>query len=118
MLVANMAEVCEPYTYEYINSLSDQKETLTRADGINLCNTLSLHLMSYIKNTQLNKPDAEDHEIVAEDEPPEDSTDPSGNLTDNNCISVSGMPALGKTKKDKEKSLRNGYIHEHLIATQ
>ena len=73
--------------------------------------------MSYIKNNQLNKPDAEDYEIVAEDEPPENSTDPSGNLTDTN-VSVSGAPALGKSKKDKEKALRNGAIHEHLIATQ
>ena len=49
MLQANMAEVCEPYTYDFINSLTDQKDSITRADGINMSNNLNLHLKNYIK---------------------------------------------------------------------
>ena len=62
-----------------------------------------------------------DEDIVAEDEPPENTTtDPSaGNLTDNGAgRSVSAAPVLGKTRKDKEKALKNGELHEHLITQQ
>ena len=76
MLEANMAEVCEPYTYEYINSLTNTKDSLLRADGINLNCTMSLYLKAYVKS-QLNNPDAEDSDLVAEDEPPENSTEAS-----------------------------------------
>ena len=115
MLVENYAEVTEPYTFDYINSLSQRRDQITSADGINTSNTLSLHLKNYIKN-QLNNP--ADDDIVAEDEPPENSTDPSGHLTDTNTVSVPQAPSLGKSKKDKEKALKNGDIHDHLVTQQ
>jgi len=49
MLQSNMGEVCEPYTYEFINSLTEKKDSLLRAEGINLGNTLSIHLKTYVK---------------------------------------------------------------------
>ena len=49
MLKNNSAEICEPYTYEFVNSLTDMKDSITRADGINISNTLSLHLKNYVK---------------------------------------------------------------------
>ena len=49
MLKSNSAEICEPYTYEFVNSLTDMKDSITRADGINISNTLSLHLKNYVK---------------------------------------------------------------------
>lgn len=118
MLVDNFAEVTEPYTYLFENSLTNRAETIVRSEGINLENTLSGHLKAYVKN-QLNNPDDED--IVAEDEPPENptTTDMSGGgMTDNGGQggkSHSATPVLGKTKKDKEKALKNGDLHEHLI---
>ena len=116
MLVENTAEVCEPYTYEYINSLTEEKEYKTTDEGINTSNTLSLHLKAYVKQ-QLNNPNAEDSELVAEDEPPENSTDPSGNLTDtNNLMTGASAAPMGKTKKDKEKALKNGDLHDYLVA--
>ena len=30
----------------------------------------------------------------------------------------SNAPVLGKSKKDKEKALKNGEIHEHLVTMQ
>ena len=116
MLLEKAGEVTEPYVYEFINSLSEAPEKVTRWDGINIGNTLSLHLKNYVKN-QLNNP--EDDEIVAEDEPPENSTsDPSGNLTDAGNISCKNVPILGKSKKDKEKALKNGDLHDHLVNLQ
>lgn len=56
---------------------------------------------------------------MAEDEPPENSatTDASGHLTDGG-LSTHGAPTLGKTKKDKEKALKNGELHDHLVDQQ
>jgi len=67
MLLSNASEVTEPYVYEYVNSLTDKKESVTRWEGINLNNTLSLHLKAYVKE-QLKAPLIEDEDIVAEDE--------------------------------------------------
>jgi len=50
MLVENFAEVTEPYTFDYINSLTQRRDQITSAEGINTSNTLSLHLKNYIKN--------------------------------------------------------------------
>jgi len=126
MLVENSSEVCEAYTYDYINSLTEQKESLTRADGINLSNALSLHLKTYVKQ-QLNNPNAEDSDLVAEDEPAENSIDPAAlnnNLTDttngaganHQSQNASQAAPMGKTKKDKEKALKNGELHDYLVA--
>ena len=71
MLVDKASEVTEPYVYEFTNSLTDKREQITRWDGINLNSTLSLYLKNYVKN-QLNNP--EDDEIIAQDEPPENTT--------------------------------------------
>ena len=49
MLLANCAEVTEPYTFNYINSLSERPDQLTSSEGINLSNTLSMHLNTYVK---------------------------------------------------------------------
>ncbi len=73
MLVENSSEVCEPYVYNYINSLTEKKESISNDEGINLTNTLSQHLKTYVKQ-QLNNPNAEDSDIVAEELPPEDSS--------------------------------------------
>ena len=74
-----------------------------------------MHLKNYVKN-QLNNP--ADDEIVAEDEPPENATtEHSENLTEGGGKG-SNAPALGKTRKDKEKALKNGDIHEHLLTMQ
>ena len=72
MLQKNAAEICEPYTYEFVNSLTQMNDAITRADNINISNTLSLHLKNYVK-AQLNEPYALDEDLVAEDEHP-DST--------------------------------------------
>ena len=71
MLVDKASEVTEPYVYEFTNSLTDKREHITRWEGINLNSTLSLYLKNYVKN-QLNNP--EDDEIIAQDEPPENTT--------------------------------------------
>lgn len=71
MLVDKASEVTEPYVYEFTNSLTDKREQITRWEGINLNSTLSLYLKNYVKN-QLNNP--EDDEIIAQDEPPENTT--------------------------------------------
>jgi len=115
MLEANLAEVCEPYTYQFVNNLTNTKESLTRADGINLNCTLSLHLKTYVK-TLLNEPDAADSDLVAENEPAENSTVASCNQNDQNT-SLTSLPAT-KTKKDREKALINGDLHENLLAKQ
>lgn len=49
MLVENASEVTEPYRYEYINSLTNMKESVTRADNINMNGCLSMLLYGYIK---------------------------------------------------------------------
>lgn len=125
MLHENSSEVCEAYTYDYINSLTEQKESLTRAEGINLNNALSLHLKTYVKQ-QLNNPNAEDSDLVAEDEPAENSIDPAAllnTLTDtlaghhqNLGQNAAQAAPMGKTKKDKEKALKNGELHDYLVA--
>lgn len=71
MLVENASDVTEPYRYEFINSLTNMPEKVTRADDINLNNTLSMLLYGYIKQ-QFNN--VEDDELVAEDMPPESSS--------------------------------------------
>ena len=71
MLVDKASEVTEPYVYEFTNSLTDKREQIARWEGINLNSTLSLYLKNYVKN-QLNNP--EDDEIIAQDEPPENTT--------------------------------------------
>ena len=50
MLVENYAEVTEPYTFDYVNSLSQRRDQIVSAEGINQSNNLSLHLKNYIKN--------------------------------------------------------------------
>ena len=118
MLQANMSEVCEPYTYEFTNSLSNMKDSITRADGINLQNTLSLHLKNYVK-AQLNTPNAEDSDLVAEDEPLEAGVSTAQCTSGANSSNpLSSAVNLGKTKKDKEKALKNGDLHEILITKQ
>ena len=49
MLLNNAAEVTEPYTFDFINSLSDRPDQFVRSEGINLSNTLSSHLNIYVK---------------------------------------------------------------------
>ena len=109
MLLSNTGEVCEPYVYDYINSLSNANDSITHADGINLGNTLSLHLKAYVK-TQLNEPEANDADLVAVDEPAE-------NQTENQATAVSNA-AAGKSKKDREKALENGELHDNLTTVQ
>ena len=106
MLLDNASEVTEPYKYEYVNSLTKEKETITRADDINIGGTLSMHLYGYIKQ-QFNH--EEDDELVAEDEPPESGSTDHGNLTDS-----SAAAPIGKSKKDKEKALMKGELLDHL----
>lgn len=72
MLQGNVAEICEPYTYEFINSLTEKDDQLMRAEGITLGNTLSIHLKNYVK-AQLNEPNANDEDLVAEDEHPDNT---------------------------------------------
>ena len=110
MLLENFAEVAEPYHYEFVNSNTGLRETLTRANDISLGNTLQLHLEGYIRQQFADAKD--DDEIVAEDEPPENCTDPCANLTETGSFTTA--PNLGKSKKDKEKALRNGELHDHL----
>ena len=50
MLVDNFAEVAEPYSYLFENSLTNRAETIVRDEGINSENALSQHLKAYIKN--------------------------------------------------------------------
>ena len=107
MLLANCAEVTEPYTFNYINSLSERPDQLTSSEGINLSNTLSMHLNTYVKQQLLNGSTSisEDVEIVAEDEPLDQNTlDQKLEEQYSNGV-VTMVPNLGKTKKDKEKAL-------------
>ena len=120
MLTDNYAEVTEPYTFEYINSLSDRPDKILRADGINLSNTLSSHLTAYVKAQLLtgNAAGNSDVEIVAEDEPPEHTSNMQDHKLEEQYSNgvVTMVPNLGKTKKDKEKALNNGDLHDHLVA--
>ena len=107
MLEANAAEVTEAYKYEFTNSLTNMKETVTRADNINLNACLSMYLYGYIKQ-QFNN--VADDELVAEDEPPECSmTDNTGHLTD---TSANATPLVSKGKKDKDKALYKGELND------
>ena len=49
MLVQNASEVTEPYTFEFINSLSERPDQFIRSEGINVSNTLSSHLSMYVR---------------------------------------------------------------------
>ena len=121
MLQSNAAEVTEPYTFDFINSLSDRPDQFVRAEGINLSNTLSSHLSTYVKQQLVSgtNRDAEDVELVAEDEPLDQNTLAEQKLEEQYSNGVITMvPNLGKTKKDKEKALFNGDLHEHLLAQQ
>ena len=119
MLTDNYAEVTEPYTFDFINSLSDSPDKIVCADGINLSNTLSSHLTAYVKAQLLNgNAGNDDVEIVAEDEPPEHTSNTQDHKLEeqyNNGVVIM-VPYLGKTKKDKEKALNNGDLHDHLVA--
>ena len=82
-------------------------ESVIRAGDINMNTTLSMLLYGYIKQ-QFNN--VEDDELVAEDVPPEASSSAAAdNLTD-----TAGAPSLGKSKKEKEKALQKGELHDHL----
>ena len=121
MPVNNAAEVTEPYTFEFINSLSDRPDVITRDDGINLNNTLSMHITTYVKNTLLSGVSgqhAEDMEIVAEDEHYDQNVNETKLEEQYTNGVVTMVPNLGKTKKDKEKALNNGELHDHLVAQQ
>jgi len=50
---------------------------------------LSLHLKAYVKQ-QLNNPNAEDSDLVAEDEPAENSIDPAALLNNNLTDTTNG----------------------------
>ena len=64
--------------------------------------------------------------MVAEDEPAENSIDPAAllnTLTDtlaghhqNLGQNAAQAAPMGKTKKDKEKALKNGELHDYLVA--
>lgn len=81
MLVDNADEVTEPYVFEFINSLTQGPDTIVHKQSINTSSAMSTYLKAYVEK-QLNNPASE--EIVAEDEPPENSatTDASAHLTD------------------------------------
>lgn len=122
MLVNNAGEVTEPYTFEFINSLTERPDTITRADDINLNNTLSSHLATYVKNQLLSgvsEKHADEVEIVAEDEHYENTINELKLEEQHNSNGVvTTVPSLGKTKKDKERALVNGDLYEYLITQQ
>lgn len=68
--------------------------------------------MNYVK-AQLNEPNANDEDLVAEDEHPEGAV-----VKSFDSIMTTGIVSLGKTKKEKEKALRNGELHDLLLARQ
>jgi hypothetical protein len=103
MLFENASEVTEVYKYEYINSLSKEKEIITRANDINIGNQLSMLLHGYIM--QQFSSNVKEEDIVAVDEPPESTATDTANLTD-----TSATVPLGKSKKDKEKALYKGEL--------
>lgn len=47
LLTDNYAEVCEPFVFEKVSSISDYRETVVKAAGINMDHTLSKLLEAY-----------------------------------------------------------------------
>ena len=113
LLVANFAEVAEPYIYEFINSLSGERDMIAHCDDINQENALSLLVKNYVK-AQLKSVD--DEEVVAED-----IVAPEHHVVAEPPTTEGGQPgplSLGKTKKDKERALKDGELHDHLTLIQ
>ena len=103
-MLDNFEEVAEPYVFNKVSALTGEPSIIQHKEGINLENTLSLHIRNYV-NTQLNNED--DEEVVAEEEPNEAGTSSGGDCDE-----------LLSAKTKKEKNIKEVDLLEPLAQMQ
>ena len=91
MLMENYSEVVEPYTYHFTNHLTNLPDQISQSKDINLENTLSLHLSTYLMAKQFSNVTEKD-EIIVENEPPEDR-----------CNSLEDKPSNDPSRANAQK---------------
>lgn len=96
--------MAEPYVFNKVSALTGEPSIIQHKEGINLENTLSLHIRNYV-NTQLNNED--DEEVVAEEEPNEAGTSSGGDCDE-----------LLSAKTKKEKNIKEVDLLEPLAQMQ
>lgn len=73
MLIDNYAEVCEPFVFEKVSSISDYRETIVKAEGIRAETTLSKLLEAYIDKDNKKEPATAKEDKEKEKEPAQES---------------------------------------------
>ena len=103
-MLDNFEEVAEPYVFEKKNALTGTEEKISISDNINISNSLSHHLRSYMLQT-LKAEDVD--ELVAVNEPPENNH--SGG---DDPILEKGTTNKQKRVKEMQKYLKEGELTE------